>query len=119
MPGGGLPYEALKAELRQFDVIVPEAPNVGASRIDALRELWRSAGLKALDSREINVQRVFASFDDYWRIIFGSPSFGPKLAKMSPADLARLEARMRERLAAGADGGITCSARANAVKGRT
>jgi len=44
MPGGGFPYEALKAELRRIDVVIPEAPNVGASRIDVMRDLWTRAG---------------------------------------------------------------------------
>lgn len=119
MPGGGFPYEALKTEMRRLNVIIPEAPNPGASRIDVMRDLWTGAGLEAVDTREIAVQRVFADFDEYWTIIFGSPSFGPKLAAMPAGDLAILEARMRERLSAGADGRITCRARANAIRGRT
>ena len=119
MVGGGFPYEALKGELRGFNVTVPEAPNIGASRTDAMRDLWIGAGLDAVETHEIAVQRVFANFTEYWTIIFGSPSFGPKLAAMTPSDLARLEAQMRERLPADGAGRITCRARANAIKGRT
>ena len=43
---------------------------------------------------------------------------GATLAKMTPADLARLQARMRELLPTDATGRITYSARANAVKGK-
>jgi ubiquinone/menaquinone biosynthesis C-methylase UbiE len=118
IPGGGFPYEALKAELRRFNVTVPEAPNVEAARTDVMQELWTGAGLTDVETREIGVQRVFADFDEYWTIVFGSPSFGSKLAAMPPGDLTILESRMRERLAAGADGPITCSGRANAIKGR-
>jgi ubiquinone/menaquinone biosynthesis C-methylase UbiE len=119
MEGGGFPYQPLKDEMRRMNIIIPEAPNTGASRTETLRELWTGAGFDAVETREITVEREFASFDDYWTIVFGAPSFGPKLATMAPADLARLESRMRERLRAGADGRITCAARANAVKGRT
>jgi len=119
MEGGGFPYDALKVEMRRLNVIIPEAPNPGASRTEVMRDLWAGAGLDAVETREITVQRVFASFDEYWTIIFGSPSFGPKLAAMPPADLALLEARMRERLSPDGDGRITCRARANAIKGRT
>ena len=118
MPGGGFPYEALKIEMRGLNVIVPEAPSPGASRMDVMRDLWTGAGLDAVDTREIVVRRVFADFDEYWTIIFGSPSFGPKLAAMSAADLALLESRMRARLPADANGRITCIARANAISGR-
>ena len=85
--------------------------------MDALRDLWAGAGLEAVETREIAVRRVFADFDEYWTTIFGSPSLGRSLAAMAPADLALLEARMRERLAPDDDGRITCSARANAIQG--
>jgi ubiquinone/menaquinone biosynthesis C-methylase UbiE len=117
MEGGGFPYQPLKDEMRRMNISIPEAPNSGASQVDALRTLWTEAGLDAVETREISVERVFASFDDYWTIVFGAPSFGPKLAAMPADDLARLERRVRERLASDADGRITCSGRANAVKG--
>jgi hypothetical protein len=44
--------------------------------------------------------------------------FGPKLAAMAAEDLALLKERMGARLPADAAGRITCSARANAIKGR-
>ena len=118
MLGDGFPYEALKVAMRGLGVVVPEAPNPGASRIDALRELWSHAGLEAIETRPISVQRTFASFDDYWTTILGAPSAGPKLAAMSSADLALLKARMRAQLPSDADGRITCGGRANAVRGR-
>jgi SAM-dependent methyltransferase len=118
MFGGGFPYEALKVEMRGLGAAVPEPPSPDASRMEALRGLWRVAALDAVETREIGVQRTFADFDDYWTTILGSASAGPKLAAMSSEDLTRLRARLRARLPADATGGITCSARANAVKGR-
>ena len=118
MVGGGFPYEALQVEMRGLGVAVPVPPSPDASRIDAMRDLWTGAGLDAVETREITVQRTFADFDDYWTTILGGPSVGPQLAAMAPADLALLKARMRARLPADATGRITYSARANAVKGR-
>ena len=118
MLGGGHPYEALQAEMRGLGVAVPVPPSRDASRIDAMLDLWTGAGLDAVETREITVQRTFADFDDYWTVILGGPSVGPSLAAMAPEDLAHLEARMRARLPADATGRITCRARANAVKGR-
>ncbi|HVF54988.1 MAG TPA: methyltransferase domain-containing protein [Pyrinomonadaceae bacterium] len=118
MEGGGFPYEALRVEMRGLGVAVPEPPSPGASRIDAMRDLWTGAGLDSVETLEINVQRPFADFDDYWATILGGPSVGPKLAALTPEDAAQLRARMRERLPADATGRIICSARANAVKGR-
>lgn len=118
MEGGGFPYEALQAEMRGLGVAVPTPPSPGASRIEALRDLWAGAGLESVETREIVVRRTFADFDDYWTTVLGGPSVGPQLAAMGGEDVARLRARMRERLPADAAGRITCSARANAVKGR-
>ena len=118
MLGGGFPYEALWAEMRAMGAAVPLPPSPDASRIDAMRDLWTGAGLEAVETREITVQWTFADFDDYWTTILGGPSVGRGLATMAPEDLALLQARMRARLPADASGSITCSAQANAVKGR-
>src|SRR5207248_3170727 len=115
---GGFPYEALQAEMRGLGVAVPVPPSLDASRTDAMRDLWTTAGLDGVETRQITVQRTFEDFDDYWTTIFGGPSVGPKLAAMASADLALLKTRMRARLPADATGCITYSARANAVKGR-
>jgi SAM-dependent methyltransferase len=117
MEGGGFPYEALHAEMREMGVAVPTPPSPDASRIDALRDLWAGAGLDSVETREITVRRMFADFDDYWATILGGPSVGPRLAAMASEDLARLRARMRALLPADATNRITYSARANAVKG--
>jgi SAM-dependent methyltransferase len=116
--GGGFPYDALWVEMRAMGVEVRQPPSNDASRIDALRELWTGAGLEEIETREIAVERTFADFDDYWTTVRGGPSVGRGLATMKSEDLAVLRARMRERLPADATGRITCSARANAVKGR-
>ena len=117
MPGGGFPYEALRVEMSELGVAVPVPPSRDASRMEAMRGLWTGAGLDAVETREITVQRTFADFDDYWTAILGGPSVGPSLAAMASEDLALLQARMRARLPADATGHITCRARANAVKG--
>jgi SAM-dependent methyltransferase len=118
MEGGGFPYAALQDEMRGLGVAVPTPPNPGASRIDVMRDLWAGAGLDSVETREITVRRTFADFDDYWATVLCGPSVGPQLAAMASDDVARLCARMRARLPTDADGRITCSARANAVKGR-
>jgi len=115
---GGFPYAALQAEMRGIGVAVPMPPNPDASRLETLRDLWTRAGLEAIETREITVQRTFADFDDYWTTIRMGPSVRPALAAMAPSDIGGLEARMRGRLPVDAAGRITYSARANAVKGR-
>ncbi len=118
MIGGGFPYQALQAAMREMNAVVRQAPNPDASRMQILRELWLNAGLDAVETHEITVQRSFADFDDYWTTILKGPSVRPGLAAMTPDNLAKLKYQMRVRLPADANGQITCSARANAIKGR-
>jgi hypothetical protein len=72
-----------------------------------MRDLWTGAGLDAVATREITVQRTFANFDDYWTTILGGASVTRQLAAMSSEDLAVLKARMRARLPTDATGLIT------------
>lgn len=118
MFGGGFPYEALQGEMRAMGVSVPVPPSNGVAKIGALRDLWIGAGLINVETREIDVKRTFANFNDYWTTILGGPSVGPGLAAMGSKDLGDLKARMRARMTSDGAGQITLSARAIAVKGK-
>jgi ubiquinone/menaquinone biosynthesis C-methylase UbiE len=116
--GGGIPTEPIFAELRAMGIAPLLPPSPGASRIEALRELWTGAGLDAVETREITVHRTFADFDEFWTITLAAPSVGPTVAAMASGDAERLKERVRARLPPDAAGRITYAARANAVKGR-
>jgi SAM-dependent methyltransferase len=118
LPGGGFPYQALLDSLREMGISAPEPPNPDASRLEVLHELWTGAGLTAVETREITVERSFADFEDYWATVLTSPSAGEKLKAMPPEVRTRLTTLIRSRLPADPSGRITCTARANAVKGR-
>lgn len=118
MEGGGFPYQTLHDEMRGMGVAVPVPPSPDASRMDAMRDLWAGSGLDSVETREITVRRTFADFEDYWATILRGPSVGPQLAAIASEDLSLLKVRMHARLPADAVGRITCSAWANAVKGR-
>ena len=117
LAGGGFPYHAVQAELRALGVAVPMPPSPDASSLGPLRQLWTGAGLNAIDTREIVVERTFRDFDDYWVTVQGSASMGARLAAMSPHDRATLETRLSGSLPADAGGRVTVRARANAIKG--
>ena len=118
--GGGFTLlEPLRIELREMEFKPVDPPSVEASRIEAMRDLWIGAGLKAVETREITVERTFKNFEELWEItISGSPSIRLTLAEMSPADVELFKTRVRARLPADATGRITYQSRANAVKGR-
>ena len=119
MHGGGFPYNALRLAITELGYVVPAPPSPEASRLEALQALWQEAGLREVQTCAIEVQRSYASFDDYWRIVRGGPSVGATLATMAPADIERLQTQLRASLPIAADGSISYSARAHAVKGRT
>jgi len=118
MLGGGFPNEPIQAEMRAMGLKTVHPPSADASRMEVLRDLWSRAGLEAVETREVVVQRNFANFDDYWTISLLAPSVVATIATMAPHDIALLKTRMRARLPANAAGRITYNARANAIKGR-
>jgi SAM-dependent methyltransferase len=118
LDGGGFPYAVLQAGMRELGLAVPMPPSPEASRLDAKHALWSGAGLAAIETSEITVQRTFASFDDYWTAILGGPSVGATIAGLSADQALRLKQLLQVQLPADAAGRITYSARANAIKGR-
>ena len=118
MLGGGWPLDAMGSEMRALGVPPLLPPNLEASTLDGMRDLWTHAGLAAVETTQITVHRTFADFDDLWTTNCLAPTVAPKIAAMAPDDVERLKTRLRARLPADASGRITYSARANAVKGR-
>jgi SAM-dependent methyltransferase len=116
--GGGFPLEPLRIEMRALGITPLNPPSAAASRMDALNELWAGAGLTAVATREIIVQRTFANFDDFWATSLLGASVGPTIAALPPGDVEVLKTRVRARLPAGEAGQISYPARANAIVGR-
>jgi hypothetical protein len=117
MLGGGFPLEPILAEMRAMGLTPPIPPQMSASRMEALRNLWMGAGLEAVETREITVYRTFADFDDFWMINLTGSTVGPAVAALASGEAEKLKNRVRARLPA--DGRrITCGAHANAIKGR-
>ena len=119
MLGGGFPFASINAELRELGVMPPSPPSAGASRMDAMGDLWAGAGLEAIETREITVQQTFAEFEEFWTTSTQTTgNLNPTLAAMAPGELEQFKARVRARLPADAQGRITYGSRANAIKGR-
>jgi ubiquinone/menaquinone biosynthesis C-methylase UbiE len=118
MLGGGFPHEPIQAEMRAMGVTPTLPPSAGASRMEALRDLWTGARLDAVETREISVQQTFADFDDFWTSSLMGSSIASAIAAMRSSDVELLKTRVRGRLRTDAAGRISCDARANAIKGR-
>ena len=118
MAGGGFPFEPLRAEMRTAGIEPSMPPSADAARPEILRGLWAGAGLEAIEIRQIEVQRTFADFADFWDATTAMGSTRPVLAALPPAELDAFKTRMRARLPTDGQGRITYGARANAIKGR-
>jgi hypothetical protein len=86
MLGGGFPFDPIQVEMRAVGVTPPLPPSAGVSRIGALHGLWTNAGIQAVETREITVQRTFADFDEFWNSSTITGSIRPTLAAMSAGD---------------------------------
>jgi SAM-dependent methyltransferase len=118
MAGGGFPLEPILIELRAMGFNPLRPPSADASRIEILQQLWTDAGLLAVETRRIDVQRSFVDFDDFWAAASLGGSIGPLLASMAPDDLAAIKTRVRAHLKEDSSGRITYGSWANAIKGR-
>lgn len=86
-------------------------------RPQALEKLFAGAGLQGIDVEPIDIATPFADFDDYWRPFLGGQGPAPAYV-MSLAEMARerLREHIRERLPIAANGSISLTARAWAIR---
>jgi hypothetical protein len=111
MEGGGYPGEPIHAEMRAMGLKPLLPPSFGASRMEALRDLWTGTGLDAIETREITVQRTFADFDDFWAASLKSGTIRPIVSSIAAGDAERLKRRVHARLPADEAGLITYAGR--------
>jgi SAM-dependent methyltransferase len=97
-----------QAEALQFPLCHP----------DPLRMLLEEAGLDDVQTRAIEIETVFANFDDYWTPLLSGEAPVPAYNKsLAESERNRLRDELRNRLPVAADGSITLTARAWAVRG--
>lgn len=86
-------------------------------RPEALTELFASAGLGGTEVTAIDIATSFATFEDYWRPFLGGQGPAPAYAMaLEETARTRLRDRLLERIPLQADGSISLSARAWAVR---
>lgn len=115
--GGGFPVQPIWAGMQAIGAKTPLPPSVEASRWDALEALWTAAGLTDIERREITVEKTFENFEAFWSHLteFGSAQ---GLAKLSDAQQKEIKARVEASIPANADGSVTGTARAFAIRGQ-
>ena len=116
--GGGFPYRAIQAALRDRGFTPAMPPSVGAANLDALQALWGGAGLVEVETRTITAAREFADRDAFWANLTMQANAAAVLASLPPEGVAALRAAFDARVTPDPDGRIRYTARANAVRGR-
>lgn len=117
MGDGGFPLDPILSEMQAMGRTPQRPPRLEASDVEELRRLWTGAGLQAVSTTEISVERTFADFEAFWTAQMKAPSLGATINAMPREDIETLRTRLRARLPADRDGRITYGARANAIKG--
>src|SRR4029079_3855834 len=83
-----------------------------------LADLFRTAGLRAVEVRAIDIATDFHDFDDYWSPFLGGQGPAPSYAmSLSEEQRAALRERLRQSLPTALDGSIPLVARAWAIRG--
>lgn len=84
---------------------------------DALETLFARAGLEDVAVRAIDIQTPFATFDEYWQPFLGGQGPAPAYAmSLDEAARGRLRDRLHERIPTTANGAISLTARAWAIR---
>ncbi len=102
------PNDAKLDQAEQFPVCQP----------GALQALFEKSGLKAVETRAIEIPTVFQTFDDYWKPFLGRTGAAPSyLASVDGEVRERIRLDLESRLAPTPGSPIELTARAWAVRG--
>jgi ubiquinone/menaquinone biosynthesis C-methylase UbiE len=115
----GLPQNPLREALERMGIEVSYLPGHAHSRMDNIVGYFESAGLEAVATRVIEVDVVYANFDEYWSGQTALSSYIVQhITKMPATGVERLKSDLRKSLPKDKEGRIAYKARANAVKSR-
>jgi ubiquinone/menaquinone biosynthesis C-methylase UbiE len=119
LPGGGVPLAPFYRVLKSLGEPAPMPPHAETSRIDALENLWREAGLTDIETTSIRIPVSFRNFEEFWDT--NTLPVGPqaeRIRNLSENMRQSLKQKLKSSLPTARDGSITYEAFANAVKGR-
>ena len=118
IPGGGFPWDAGWAAMRDVGLSFNQPPQAAVSAMPALEALWQTAGLRDVETTVIEVHHAFRNFEAYWDSWRQGPGGAAAAQGRTPEQVGALRAATEARLGPPGPEGIVVHARANAVRGR-
>jgi SAM-dependent methyltransferase len=99
---------------------LPEVQRYSLCQPEALRQLFATANLEAIDVAGLEAPAVFEDFDDYWQPFLGGQGTAPTyVASLSDESRAGLREKLRSALPISSDGRVPLRIRAWAVRGHS
>ncbi|MDE2514670.1 MAG: methyltransferase domain-containing protein [Rhodospirillales bacterium] len=118
IPHGGFPSDPVQQALRQVTGAEPSfPPHAAIATPEALGALWRAGGLAEVEAISLRTERHFPDFATFWAQASGFGAAAAALAALTPAARAAVEAETRARVRIAADGRVSHTATASAVRG--
>ena len=87
------------------------------SKMENLQKLWAEAALKSIESKQINVERSFVDFEEFWNVTTPSPAVSVVFDDLEPDLVMEIRSSVKKELQPDASGKIICEAHANTIKG--
>lgn len=113
----GFPYHTAFTILRDIGVLPDRAASDDSTELPQLQALWQRAGLHNVTTAAFSVSHRCPDFAAWWQALQDSASIGERLAALSDDARQAVQEAARTRLPIAADGSITITARAHAVRG--
>ena len=113
----GSPSSLLSSLLREIGFKPQSPPNAKASEMSALKSLWSGAGINAIESQKISVERKFKDINEYWSITSLTPNIQHIIPHLTTDQIDEVKGKLQQQLSIGSDGSISQVATANAIKG--
>jgi SAM-dependent methyltransferase len=98
-PGGKGPLSVFWGTARELDPAIEDESELAGTREGQLAELFEAAGIREIEEGVLAVHAEHATFDDWWEpYTLGVGPSGGYVARLAPAEQARLRERCREKL---------------------
>ena len=102
---------------RKHGIDNPLPPSAEFSKSEKREKLWAVAGLNSIEHNQINVERSFVDFEEFWNATTSSPTVSVVFDDLDPDLVMEIRSSLQKELVPDATGKINCEAHANVIKG--